>query len=251
MNSVIDKSQLTFLDHLEELRWCLVKSISAVILFTILSFSFAQIILKFLIYPIYTISPELGKLKFFGPAEGFLIHLKVSALAGVLVGLPVVFYQFWKFVSPGLYVHEKRYILPFVFFTTLFFISGATFANFVAIPWTLKFLLSYQNNYLEAMLSINSYLNFIIKIILSFGFVFELPIIIFFLTKIGLITPKFLWKNIKYAVVLILVTSAILTPPDVVSMILLSVPLFFIYLLSILVSRWAIPKSPLTSLIKN
>jgi sec-independent protein translocase protein TatC len=181
--------------------------------------------------------PENLKLIFLSPTEGFMIYIKVSLFSGLVVSIPFVAYQFWKFIVPGLLERERKLVAPVVFFTTMCFAVGAAFAYYVIIPFGLRFLLSFQTDFLEANLTIGKYLGFVVTIILVFGVVFELPVLSFFLTKVGILTPEFLRAKRRYGIALIFIMAALLTPPDIFTQLMLAGPLIMLYEISIGVSR--------------
>ena len=160
--------------------------------------------------------------------------MKVSFLAGVILGSPVIIYQFWVFVAPGLYQKERRYLVPIVLLSVVFFVGGALFCFFVVFPFGIKFFLSFATDVIQPLLSMKEYLSFASKMLLAFGLIFELPLVLIFLAKLGIVSVDFLRKNRKYAILLIFIVAAILTPPDVVSQILMGIPLMILYEISII-----------------
>ena len=160
----------------------------------------------------------------------------------MVFAFPYIAYQFWQFIVPGLYEKERKYVPHIAFFTTLCFITGASFASFIIIPFGLKFLLGFQTDFLAANITIGKYLGFVVTIILVFGVVFELPVLSFFLTRIGLLTPQFMQKNRRYGIVIIFIVAAVLTPPDVFTQLLLAGPLILLYEISIWVSKAVLKK---------
>lgn len=166
-----------------------------------------------------------------------MIYIKVSIFAGLVVALPYVAYQFWKFIVPGLLDKERKLVLPIAFFTTVCFLVGASFAYFVIIRFGLNFLLSFQTDYLVANITIGKYLGFVVTLLLVFGVVFELPVLAFFLTKIGILTPRFLREKRRYGIVIIFIGAALLTPPDIFTQLMLAGPLILLYEVSIWVSK--------------
>ena len=177
------------------------------------------------------------KLVFLSPTEAFFAHLKVSFFCSVFVSLPVILFQIWRFCAPGLLAREKRHALPFVFFSTLSFIAGALFCYFLILPYGLAFLLSFATEALTPQISIGFYISFAFKLILTFGLVFEVPILTVLLVRIGVITPDFLSRNRGYVCVGAFVMSALLTPPDVVTQVFLAGPVIVLFEISILVSK--------------
>ena len=229
------KDSMPFLDHLEELRWRLIKSILSILLGAVVSFYFIDLIIEFLIKPTEGLknAMDLQVLKVQGM---FMIKWGIALLGGVVVSVPVLTYQLWKFIAPGLYIDEKKYIIPLILFTFLSFISGLVFAYMIVIPFSLSFFTSVGLEGIENNFSINYYFNFITWLMLGSGLIFELPVVVFILSIIGLLTPAFMRYYRRYAIVLILVISAFITPPDPVSLVLMSIPLLLLYEISIGVS---------------
>ncbi|MCD4664873.1 MAG: twin-arginine translocase subunit TatC [Bacteroidales bacterium] len=224
---------MPFLDHLEELRQRLLRSILSIVLFSVGSYFISKQIMQLLLRPY----PHDKKLIFLAPTEGFIVHIKVAVFAGIILSLPVIFYQLWHFISPGLYKKEQRYIPMIVLFSVFFFLTGAFFCYFIIIPFGLNFLLSFNTEQLEASIQIKEYLKFVTLLIMVFGAIFELPLLSYFLTKMGILTPEFMRKNRRYGIVLIFVCAAILTPPDIVTQLFLAGPLILLYEISIWVSK--------------
>ncbi|MCG8607748.1 twin-arginine translocase subunit TatC [bacterium] len=246
-NEKTAEKEMPFLDHLEELRWRLIKSIVAVIATAIVAYFFSSELLSILIHPYneainYLGKPSDQKLIFLSPTGGFMIHIKLAVFTGLMVALPVIFYQMWQFVVPGLLDKERKNIPIIVFLSTICFFIGAFFCYYVVLRYGLRFLLGFETADLAANITINDYIQFITMLILVFGLVFELPILAFFLTKIGLVTPPFLRNYRRHAIVLMVILSAIITPPDVFTQILLAGPLALLYEISILVSVIALKK---------
>ncbi len=230
---------MPFLDHLEELRSRLIKSIVAIFVATIGCYFFSKDIMAILTRPF----PSQQKLIFLAPTEAFVVHLKLALFAGIFVALPYLFYQLWQFVVPGLFEKERKYVPLVVFFSTFFFVSGAAFCYFVIIPFGLNFLLGWGGDSLDASITIREYLKFVTMLVMVFGIVFELPLLSFFLTKMGMLTPEFMRKNRRYGIVLTFILAAILTPPDIVTQLFLAGPLLILYEISIMVSKFTLKKS--------
>ena len=231
------EEELPVTEHIEELRQRLFKSFIAVVVGFLIAWPFKKQILLFLERPL----PEKlqGKLVFLSPPEAFFTALKISFFAGILISLPYVLYQLWKFIEPGLYEHEKKFILPFMFFSVLFFFLGAAFAYFVILPFGLRFLLGFMGDLLTPQITIGSYISFVIQMILAFGFVFLLPVVVWLLSKLEIINYRLLERNRKFAVLIIFIVAALLTPPDAFSQIMMALPLLALYELSIWVSKIA------------
>ncbi len=227
---------MTFLEHLEELRKRLGWSLVAVGAAFALSLSYARRILEFLLGPI---RPMLGEARpvFIDLTEPFLLYMKVAFLASLFLSAPIVLYQVWAFISPGLYPRERRYAVPFILFATIFFILGGAFGYYVGFPTACRFLLSVGEGFQPA-LRISALFGFESKIILGLGLVFELPTVIYFLARLGLVTSGFLWRHFKYAILAIFIIAAIITPtPDVVTQCVFAAPMILLYLIGVLVAR--------------
>lgn len=223
--------RMPFTEHLAELRRRLIVGFIAVGIGFLLAYGFSQQLLIIIQHPLSR------PLIFLSPTEAFWVAIMVSLLAGILLASPVLLYEMWKFVAPGLLEKERRYIVPFTLFSTLFFSLGVCFAYFIVLPLGLRFLLGFSSPELRPMLSLSNYVTFFGKMLLAFGLMFEFPLVIFLLTRIGLLQPETLAKNRKYAILAIFVVSALLTPPDVASQFLMAIPLIGLFELSLLVSR--------------
>ncbi len=241
-------------EHLSDLRKRIVISLVSLFIGFIISFTYSEVLFRFLTIPLrYNISFSLSSpfislvekniknnpsLVFLAPTEAFWMHMKISMIAALILSLPVILSQLWKFLSPGLLHKEKKYVIPFVIITTTFFLIGAAYCFFLVLPFALGFLLTYKTESITPMLSVGNYIDFCLKFILAFGAIFELPIVIIFLTRMGFVTPKTLAKHRKYAIVLAFVAAAFLTPtPDAFNQTLMAVPIIILYELGVLVSR--------------
>ncbi|GAB4255883.1 MAG: hypothetical protein Kow0092_01430 [Deferrisomatales bacterium] len=233
----MEGDKLPFTAHLEELRSRLIKAGLALIGGFAACYAVSEQLFAFLVQPLTAALPEGSHLAMIRVQEGFLTHLKVALLAGVFLASPVILYQAWKFVAPGLYPHEKRYVWPFVGTATVFFFAGAAFAYWVVFPFGFRFLLAYAQGTIQASISMDAYLGFATRLLLAFGAVFELPVVVFFLAKMGLITYRPLVQGRGYALVIIFIVAAILTPPDVFTQLLMAAPLYILYEISIVVAR--------------
>jgi sec-independent protein translocase protein TatC len=234
----LDEKQ-PFMNHLEELRKRLVASAIAVGACFVACYIFAERLFEILAFPLKSQMVEGDKLIFTNLPEMFLTYLKTAFIAAIMLASPYIFYQLWMFIAPGLYQREKKYLFPFVFFSTILFVGGALFGYFVVFPFGFKFFLGFATDYIQALPSVKQYFSFAIKLLFAFGVVFELPVIIFFLTKIGIVTPTLLQKKRKYAILLTFVAAAILTPPDVVTQCMMAGPLIILYELGIIISKVA------------
>ncbi len=249
------EKEMPFLDHLEELRSRLIKVLLFVTFFTGLSWFFIERIFDFLVMP-YRQAVVLAKaqvqdpatlesvrLIFTNPTGGFMIYVKLALTVGILFSIPAIVFQVWQFIAPGLLMRERRIAVWVVFFTTFCFMAGALFCYYVVLKYGLGFLLTFQSDVLTPMVSIDEYFGFVTILLIVFGLVFEMPVIAFFLTKIGFLTPEFMRQKRRYSIVAIFVAAAVLTPStDAFTMMLLVVPLLVLYEISIWVSKVALPK---------
>jgi sec-independent protein translocase protein TatC len=239
-----EDEKIPFTSHLEELRNRLIKCFIAVGVGFVISYGFKEILFKILVRPLVRVMAEGDHLIFTGLPEAFFTYLKVAFLAGLMLASPVILYQFWMFVAPGLYKKERRLLGPIVFLSSFFFIAGALFGYFIVFPWGFKFFLGFATESIRPLPSMKEYLSFSAKLLLAFGLVFELPMVLTFLARLGIVSVDFLKKNRKYAVLLFFVGAAILTPPDVVTQIMMAVPLMAMYELSIIGARLFGKKKP-------
>jgi len=261
-----DPNQMSFLQHLEELRWRLVKAAIAIFVvataaFIFKGFVFDEVILapkraSFITYRIFcSISQKIGfedglcvtsdfSLQNIKMSGQFTSHIVVSIVAGIVVSFPFVFYQLWKFILPGLRSKEAKMARGVVFFTSLLFLTGILFGYFLIAPLSVQFLGGYTvSDQVQNIISLNSFITTVTTTTLSSGIVFQLPIVIYFLAKIGIVTPQFLRTYRKHAIVAVLVLSAIITPPDITSQILVSLPLLVLYEISIQIAKSVTRKS--------
>jgi sec-independent protein translocase protein TatC len=228
------KEKLPFTTHLEELRDRMIKCFIAVGVGFLVSFGFKEKLFQILVNPLVKVMEEGDTLVYTGLPEAFFTYLKVSLLAGIMVGSPFLLYQFWMFVAPGLYSKEKRMLIPVVVLSTFFFLGGSLFGYFVVFPFGFKFFLGFATETIRPLPSMKEYLGFSAKLLLAFGLVFELPLVLTFLARLGVVSVDFLKKNRKYALLLFFVGAAILTPPDVITQVMMALPLIVLYEISIL-----------------
>jgi len=241
---------MPFLAHLEELRDRLIKASIAVGIGFLAAYGFKEKLFEILIHPLVSVMGKGDTLIFTGLPEAFFTYVKVAFIAGFMIASPVVLYHFWMFVTPGLYQKERKVLLPIIFLSALFFVGGALFGYFVAFPVGFKFFLSFSNERIQAMPTMREYLSFSATMLLAFGVVFELPLVLTGMSRLGLVTPEFLRKNRKYAILIIFIVAAILTPPDVISQVLMAVPLMVLYEVSIVGAR-VFQRKPLDADLEN
>ncbi len=234
------KKRLSFLDHLEELRTRIIHSIVILIIAAFVVYLFADKILKFLIAPLGRVEGDpQPPLVFLAPGEAFASVLILTLWSALVLASPFLLYQIWSFVAEALTQKERRSVVIFGPLSLIFFGAGCAFGYFVVVPISLRFLLSFSWEVMAPMITVSRYLSFVGSVVVSFGIVFELPLILLFLTKIGVATPAFLSQKRKHAVVLIFIVSAILTPPDVFSQLLMAILLISLYELGIFLSKLA------------
>lgn len=228
-----DLPRMSLMEHLEELRTRIVRSLIAVSLTFILCWVFVEQIADFLAQPIYAVLPEGTRLTFLGVTDPFIMYVKVAALAALFVASPLVLYQAWRFIAPGLYQKERSHALPFILAGSFFFIAGGAFAYYVAFPFAVDFLIGMGEAF-QPMITVEKYFRFLLYVILGLGLMFELPIVIFLLAQLGVVTPKFLIRHFRWAVLLIFIASALITPtPDVINLLMFALPTILLYLLGV------------------
>ncbi len=232
-----ESEKVPFTGHLEELRKRLVVCFIAIGIGFAVSYGFKEQIFQILSRPLISAMGAGDKLIFTGLPEAFFTYLKVAFLSGIMLAAPVILYEFWIFIAPGLYKKERSLLVPIVFLSSFFFIGGALFGYFVVFPFGFKFFLGFASDTIQALPSMKEYLGFSAKLLLAFGLVFELPIVITFLARLGIVSVDFLKKNRKYALILFFVGAAIITPPDVITQVMMALPLMLLYEISILGAR--------------
>ena len=229
--------------HIADLRKRLVISCLTVAAMFFVCFSFYEPILNWMMVPVEAVLPKNSQMVAVEIQETFFTALKVAFFAGFIVSLPVIFWQLWLFLAPGLYDLEKKLVIPFVFFATLMFLSGSAFAYYIVVPVGFEFLINFGSTVVTVLPSIGKYVGFFTKLLIGFGIAFELPVITFFLAKIGLVDDRMLKDFFRYAIILIFVVSALLTPPDVISQLLMAAPLTLLYGVSIYIAKVFNPAS--------
>jgi len=228
--------EMTFLEHLEDLRKRLWYSFVAIFIVVIPAWMFSQDIFKVLSKPVTQFLPEGMKMAFTSLSAPFMLYIKVAFLTALFATSPFIFLQLWYFIAPGLYQKEKKYVVPFVAFTSIFFLAGAAFGYFVMFPWACRFFLKMGSDF-TPVLTVDTYFSFSLKLLLGIALVFELPTLVYFLSKIGLITSRWMIRNFKYAVLAVFVIAAVITPtPDMITQSILAVPMLALYGLGILIA---------------
>ena len=230
-------NEMSFFEHLGDFRKRIIHSLIFLLIFFLISWHFREEIYNWLSVPILQYLDN--KLVYTSLTEPIMMYFKLSFIASLFMGSPFIFYQLWLFVSPGLYRKEKKYVIPFVLMATVFFFLGGAFGYYIAFPMYVKFLLAFGQEF-NQLIKIKEYFSLILTVLFGLACMFELPVIIFLLSKLGLVTSKFLLKYFKYAVVLIFILAALLTPtPDIVNQSIFAIPTILLYLLSILIAKFA------------
>jgi sec-independent protein translocase protein TatC len=228
-----DPDKMSFLEHLDELRSRLIYIVASLVVGFVICWGFRDPIFHFLTQPLRQSHPDI-KFIFTSPSEALLLKMKMAFFVGIFVSSPCILYQVWAFVSPGLYRHEKAYALPFILSGTLFFLGGAAFGHYYLFPITFRFLVDFGGTDMQFLPKVDEYYSFYSWFLLGLGLVFQLPVVIFVLARIGLVTPRFLMRKFKYAIVIAFVVAAIITPtPDMVTQSLLALPMLGLYLLGV------------------
>lgn len=220
---------MTFIEHLQELRKRAVKILLACLVGFIGCYSFSKPLFYLLMKPLVAVLPEHSTLIFTSLPEAFFTYLKVSFVAGVFVVSPYIFSQIWGFIAPGLYDHERKWMIPIAFMSAFFFVGGALFGYYIVFPYGFEFFMGFTDEFIRPMPTLREYLAFSLKLLFAFGVIFELPLFIFFLSRLGVVTHKWLRAKRKYAVLVCFIVSAILTPPDVITQTLMAGPLIMLY----------------------
>jgi sec-independent protein translocase protein TatC len=229
--------KMSFLDHLDELRKRIIWSVVSIFVGVIVAFFFINDIFNFIMKPLQAMLPPGGTLVYTEPSEAFMLNIKIALIAGLILASPAVFAQIWMFIAPGLYSHEKKWAIPFVVLSSLGFVGGAAFSHYVVFPLTWRFFASFTSDVLTFMPRVEPAFSVYLRMLLAFGIVFQMPTLVLFLARMGVLTARFMWKNFKYAVLLIIIVSAVVTPDGGgVSLVAMSIPLIFLYIFSILLA---------------
>jgi sec-independent protein translocase protein TatC len=236
------EAPMSLMGHLNELRRRLFRIVIIVILGFVAFYGVAEYLYAYLSAPLQAQLPEGSKLIYTSPAGAFFTYMKVALVASLFGTSPITFYQVWAFIAPGLYKEEKRAVLPLAFFSSIFFIAGAAFCFFMVFPIAFKFFMGFATDTIVPMISVEEYLGFALKLLIAFGVVFEMPLFAYFLSRFGILSPDFMRRQRRYAILFIFIIAAVLTPPDVFSQCLMALPMLLLYEVSIYVSAIAYPK---------
>jgi sec-independent protein translocase protein TatC len=232
------RGDMSLLEHLEELRKRIVWSVSVVLVLSIVAYLFAEQIFGILAKPLIDALPGMqDKMVFTDLPEVFFVHIKVALFTGIVFSIPFLFYQIWRFVVYALNREEKRLLIPFITLSTVFFVTGALFCYFVVFPWGFRFFIGFSSDAVMPMITLSSYFKFAVRLILVFGIIFEMPILSAFLAHLGIISPKGLRSNRKYAVLGLFALAALITPPDAVTQLMLAGPMLLLYEVSIISAK--------------
>ena len=239
-----NEGEMGFLDHLDDLRKCLTRCLIAAFLGMLACYAFAKQLFNWLMLPLFEAFPEGSTMIYTAPHEAFFTYIKTAFLAGIFLASPYIFYQFWLFVKPGLYSNERKYIFPISLCSALLFISGSIFGYFIIFPFAYQFFMGFADIYIEPMISMREGFTFSFRLLLAFGIVFELPLVIFFLARLGLVTSQKLRKVRKYSILVAFLLSAMLTPPDVFTQAFMAGPLIILYEVGIWIAYFFGKKEP-------
>lgn len=246
------EEKMPFTDHLQELRTRLMRVLVVVGIGCALCWYFKEQLFQIITRPLFQVLPQNSHMIYTGLPEAFFNYMKISFFASLFLTSPYILYQLWKFVSPGLYKSEKKYVIPFLLSSTILFIGGILFGYYLALPPAFGFFMEFSSDFLKPMVSLREYLSFSLQLLFAFGISFELPVILFFLAKIGVVSSKTLAKQRKYAILIIFIAAAILTPsPDAFSQIIMAIPLMGLYEIGIFVAKFAEKKRPSTEATKD
>ena len=234
---------MSFLEHLDELRKRLIHCAVALVAGVFVSFFFLDRFFNFVFVPLQATLPPGGTFITTEAPEYFMLYLKVGLLLGFFIALPYIVFQLWLFIAPGLYSHEKRFAIPFVLFASVFFLAGAAFAHYIAFPVTWNFFIDFsKGGFVQVMPTIGPTFALYVKVVLAFGVIFQMPTVVFFLARMGVVNARFLIKNIKYAILIIFILAAVLSPGgDLASQFLMAGPMLVLYAFSILIA-WIFAK---------
>ena len=229
-----DGAKMSFLEHLDELRKRIIWSLASVGVGVVITFFFIGDIFAFIMRPMQSMLPAGQTLIYTDPSEAFMLQVKIALIAGLIVASPLVFTQVWLFIAPGLYAHEKKLAIPFVAMSTVLFVAGAAFSHYVVFPLVWRFFASFTNDFLTYTPRVEPAFSIYLRLVLALGITFQLPTIVLFLARMGMITPRFMIRNVKYAALLIIIGAAVLSPDGGgVGMVVMGGPVFLLYILSI------------------
>ncbi|HET7694665.1 MAG TPA: twin-arginine translocase subunit TatC [Vicinamibacterales bacterium] len=227
-------AKMSFLEHLDELRKRLIYIVYSLIAGCVVAYVFIGKIFDFIMRPMQQVLGPSAHLQYTSGAEPFMLYVKIGFLVGIFLASPLILWQVWKFIAPGLYTHEKKFAIPFVVMSTIFFTTGGLFAHYIAFPWTWTFFGSFANDYMIFVPKVDEAFSMYSKMILGFGLIFEMPTLVFVLARMGVISARFLMKYFKYAFLAIFIVAAVISPgTDMMSQVMMAAPMIVLYILSI------------------
>jgi sec-independent protein translocase protein TatC len=227
-------AKMSFLEHLDELRKRLIYIVYSLIGGCVVALIFIGRIFDFIMRPMQTVLGPGGHLQFTSGAEPFMLHIKIAFLVGIFLSSPLILWQVWKFIAPGLYSHEKKFAIPFVVMSTVFFVSGGLFAHYVAFPWTWAFFAGFSTDYMKFVPKVDEAFSMYTRMILAFGGIFEMPTLVFVMARMGVVSARLLIKYFKYALLAIFIVAAVISPGgDMMSQVMMAAPMIVLYILSI------------------
>ena len=232
-----DNGRMSFLEHLDELRKRLILAVLAALVGCVVAFVFIKEIFAFVIGPLKAMLSNGGTFIATEPTEIFMLYLKVGALTGLCIAMPFILWQLWLFIAPGLYAHEKKFAIPFVLFSSVFFFAGAAFSHYIAFPYTWTFFLSFESDLVKFMPKLGPTFALYVKMLLGFAAIFQMPVLVLALARMGVVSARFLIKNTKYAILIIFILGAVLSPGgDIPSQLMMAGPMLVLYGFSILIA---------------
>jgi sec-independent protein translocase protein TatC len=227
-------SKMSFLEHLDELRKRLIYIVYSLIAGCVIAYIFIGKIFDFIMRPMQAVLGPGGHMQFTSGAEPFMLRIKIGFLVGIFLASPLILWQIWKFIAPGLYTHEKKFAIPFVVMSTIFFVTGGLFAHYIAFPWTWAFFASFSTDYMLFVPKVDEAFSMYSRMILGFGVIFEMPTLVFVLARMGVISARVLLKYFKYAFLAIFIIAAVISPgTDMISQLMMAAPMLLLYILSI------------------
>jgi sec-independent protein translocase protein TatC len=239
--------EMGLLEHLDDLRKRLLRCLASAFIGMLACYAFAEKLFDWLMLPLFRALPDKGSMIYTAPHEAFFTYIKVAFVAGIFVTSPYIFYQIWLFVRPGLYAHERKFLIPIAFCSAVLFVVGAIFGYFIIFPYAYKFFMGFSDMFISPMITMREGFSFALRLLLAFGIVFELPLVIFFLARLGLVTSTTLRTKRKYAILIAFMISAMLTPPDLFTQAFMAGPLVVLYEVGVIIAAVFGKKKPRSS----
>jgi len=237
--------KMSFLEHLDELRRRLIYAVVSLLVGFVISIFFINDIFDFIMRPMQALLPPGGTLVYTNPTEAFMLNIKIALITGLMIGSPLIFAQLWMFIAPGLYIHEKKWAIPFVLFSSVLFIAGVGFSHYIVFPITWRFFVGFTNDILTFMPRVEPAFSIYLRLALALGITFQMPVLVLFLARMGLVSARFMIRNVKYAFLLIIIAAAVLSPDGAgVGLVAMAGPVMVLYVFSIGLA-WMFGKSRL------